>query len=172
MKTEGYRRLVLETKDRLFTYAAYLLGDVEEARDVAQEALVRLWEHRGEIVVSASARAWLMRTAHNLCMDRLRLRAGRASIDLQDEALERMPAGRNGSPERAASSREIGEAITRALGDLGARDRSVLLLREVDGMSYGEIAMMLGLPLGTLKAVLHRAREKLRRLLTQEGVRP
>ncbi len=170
METEGYRRVVLAHKDRVFSYAAYLLGDSEEARDVAQESLLRLWQHHRSIEEVGAARAWLLRTAHRLCLDRIRVRSSR-SVGGPDSLLD-LPGEANAEPEHAASSRELSQALLRALESLGARDRAVLLMREVEGMSYQELAMALEVPLGTLKAVLHRARERLRQRLLEAGVRP
>jgi RNA polymerase sigma-70 factor, ECF subfamily len=170
MEIDAYRRHVLAHKDRLYGYAAYLLDDLEEAKDVTQEALVRLWQHRTEMIESRSIRAWLLQTTHRLCIDRLRARGLRTLVD--PESLDALPSAGARAPDDAAADRELGGAITWALQELSPRDRSVLLMREVHGLSYAEMAKSLGMPLGTLKAFLHRAREKLRRRLVSQGVRP
>ncbi len=171
MDAETYRQVVLEAKDRVYGYAARLLGDREEARDVAQEALVRLWEHRDGIDDAAGARYWVLRATHNLCFDRLRLRTTRPEAHDGGAVLEATPAGAPG-PERAAQNGETARALDAALARLAPRDRAVLLLREVHGLSYDEIAQAAELPLGTVKALLHRARERARTLLVAAGVRP
>jgi len=79
---------------------------------------------------------------------------------------------RNPGPDKAAAAEETGRRIGDALRSLSSRDRAIVLMREVQGMAYDEIARALDLPLGTLKASLHRAREKLRRELIQAGVAP
>lgn len=168
--TEGaFRETVLEHKDRVFAYATGMLRHREEARDVAQEALVRLWEHR-EGVEPGTVRAWLLRTTHNLCVDRLRRRAVRLESAL-DGATDRFPDGQP-DPERAALASVDGRRLEDALLRLEPRDRAIVLMREVQGMSYDEIARVLDLPLGTLKAALHRARERLRDDLVRAGVTP
>ncbi len=73
MRRNEYRKVVMTAGDRLHSFAAWMLRDREEARDVTQEAFLRLWEHR-ERVRPASARSWLLRTSHRLCMDRIRKR--------------------------------------------------------------------------------------------------
>lgn len=170
MEIDAYRRTVLSHKDRLYSYAAFMLDDLEEAQDVTQEALVRLWQHRSEMIEARSVRAWLVRTTHRLCIDRIRARGGRTLVD--PESLDELPSARANRPDHLAVTRELGVSITLALENLPHRDRSVLLMREVHGLSYAEMAKTLGLPLGTLKAFLHRAREKLRRRLVSQGVRP
>lgn len=168
MDREEYEQTVMTLKDRVHGLAFWMLRDAEEARDVAQESLVRLWSHR-ERVRTDTARSWLLRTAHNLAVDRMRRRAARPEVDgdnlvLRDED--------NPDPERSAHAGQLGSAIAKALGRLSERDRSVVILREVQGLSYGEIAETLDLPLGTLKAMLHRARNRLRRELVTAGIRP
>jgi RNA polymerase sigma-70 factor (ECF subfamily) len=169
MNNEGFETVVREQKDRVFSYAAMLLRNRTEAQDVVQEAMVRLWQHQGGIE-QAGAPMWLKRTAHNLCIDRLRRRKTRPEVGT--EQLEFHSADDNPGPDRLVEADELGREIERALGKLSAQDRSVLVLREVQRLPYGEIAEMLEMPLGTLKARLHRAREQLRKKLIHAGVTP
>jgi RNA polymerase sigma-70 factor (ECF subfamily) len=170
MDDATYREVVMGTKDRVFGYAARILNDREEAKDVAQEALVRLWEHREKVPDTASAGAWLLRTAHNLCFDRLRLRSSRPEAG--PELLEELSSPGDVTPHADYARRETGQRIERALSTMSARDRAALLLRDAYGLSYDELAAALGVPLGTAKALLHRARERARARLVTAGVRP
>jgi len=169
MNDGGFENAVREHKDSLHGYAFWMLRDRDDARDVAQEAMVRLWQHRSEVPDEA-AKAWLLRTAHHLCVDRLRRRAVRSGPDMEDVA----PVLKDPSPTplRSASSREAGKGIADALASLSERDRAIVLLREVHGMPYDEIARTLDMNLGTLKATLHRARERLREYLVHAGITP
>jgi RNA polymerase sigma-70 factor (ECF subfamily) len=155
--------------NRVHSLAYWMLRDREEAGDVSQEALMRLWQHRDQ-VSEETARSWLLRTTHHLCLDQLRRRAVRSGPDLASVS----PRLRDGapSPDRAAGSVETAGAIASALATLSPRDRAIVLLREVEGLPYEEIAGILELPLGTLKVSLHRSRERLRRFLTSSGVSP
>ncbi len=169
MRDESFERAVLEQKDRVHSYAFWMLRNHDEARDISQEALVRLWQHRDQVPDGAIG-SWILRTTYHLCVDRLRRRAVRSGPPLEDVT----PTLRDGSPgpDRAALAGETGRRIGDALRSLSSRDRAIVLMREVQGMAYEEIAHALDLPLGTLKASLHRAREKLRRELIQAGVAP
>lgn len=169
MDQDDFRRAVHHHKDRVHSYASWILRDVEEARDVAQEALVRLWQN-GDKVREGSARSWLMRTTRNLCIDRLRRRKARPEVP--EEVVVVHPADTNPGPERLAASSELGRTLGRALETISPRDRAMVLMREVEGLTYDEIASTMEIPLGTLKAALHRAREKLRRELSGAGVQP
>ena len=170
MEVRDFERAVLAFKDRVHAYATRMLRDPADAQDVAQEALVRLWQHR-QAVDEPGARLWLMRTAHNLCIDRLRKRKVRSEVAGGDELMD-VQRDRGPGPEDRAGATEIGRGIEQALAGLEDLDRAVLLMREVHGLPYEEIASALGLPLGTLKARLHRAREKLRTRLVRVGVTP
>jgi len=170
MDPRTFEQAVVEHKDRVHGYAAMMLRDRVEAQDVAQEALVRLWRHREEVDGSLAG-VWLLRTTRNLCIDRLRRRVVRSEVEDGPEVLERHDGGAP-DPERLAGSSETGRAVLRALAGLSEADRTVVVLREVQGLPYEEIAGTLGVPLGTLKARLHRARERLRAELVRTGVAP
>jgi RNA polymerase sigma-70 factor (ECF subfamily) len=168
MEPEGFERAVAENKDRIYSYAVMMLRNSAEAQDVAQETLVRLWEHRAA-VVPETARAWLTRTAHNLCIDRIRRDRVRNEVGPADE--HPTPDAGPG-PQRLAASSELARLLGRAVAELAPDYRAVVILREVQHLAYDEIASALGVPLGTVKARLHRAREQLRERLVREGVTP
>lgn len=170
MTTTDFQAAVLEHKDRVYSYARYLLRDADDAQDVAQECLVRLWRHRERVEPGLPCRNWLLRAAHNLCIDRIRRRSTRPEFHPDDEAPD--PPDVRPDAHRLAQSAQAARFLERALLDLSERDRAIVLLREVEGLPYEEIAAMLGLNIGTLKATLHRTREKLRSALTRAEVTP
>jgi RNA polymerase sigma-70 factor (ECF subfamily) len=170
MTTTDFQAAVMEHKDRIHSYARGILRDPEDAKDVAQECLVRLWRHRERVEPGAGCRNWLLRAAHNLCIDRLRRRTSRPETPRDEDAGE--PADARPGPERLAASTEVGRRLERALLQLDHRDRAIVLLRDVEGLSYQEIAGLLELKMGTLKATLHRSREKLRVALVRAEVTP
>lgn len=170
MDSPGFEQTVRLHKDRVHSYATMMLRDPAEAQDVAQEALVRLWQHR-TTVEERGARLWLLRTAHNLCIDRIRKRRVRSEV-ADGETVMETQSDAGAGPQRRAEAAEIGRNIEKALADLSEVDRAVIIMREVQGLPYDEIASALDLPLGTLKARLHRARERLRTRLCRVGVTP
>ena len=170
MTTSEFEAAVMEHKDRIHSYARGILRDPEDAKDVAQECLIRLWNHRERVDPGAGCRSWLLRSAHNLCVDRLRRRSTRREV-ARDETADDPTDARPG-PERLTSSVEVAFRLEQALFALDRRDRSIVILREVEGLAYEEIAELLDLKMGTLKATLHRAREKLRHALVAAEVTP
>ena len=170
MTTNEFEAAVMEHKDRVHNYARGILRDPEDAKDVAQECLIRLWRHREQIEPGTRCRSWLLRSAHNLCIDRLRRRSSRPEVVRDEDAAD--PTDARPGPERLTSSAEVAGRLERALLGLDHRDRAIVLLREVEGLGYEEIAELLDLKMGTLKATLHRAREKLRHALAAAEVTP
>jgi RNA polymerase sigma-70 factor (ECF subfamily) len=169
MDTDTYQDLVVRHKNLVHGYAYRMLGNQEDARDVAQEVLIRLWENRDKVIPDSS-KAWLLRTTYRLCVDRTRRKKVRSEV-FGDTVLDPV-ADVTPGPEKLSTAGELGRAIEAALGRLRKEDRTVVLLREVHQTSYEEIARILSQPLGTVKARLHRARIRLRRELVEAGVTP
>ena len=130
-----------------------------------------LTELHRRAVDGQGVRRWLLRTAHNLCIDQLRRRKTRSEVGDGETVMNNRP-DRAPGPEKRTAAGELRRTIEEALASLSLQDRAVVVMREVQGMPYDEIATTLDLPLGTLKARLHRARERLRTRLTRAGVTP
>ena len=156
MTPGSYRDAVLSHHQRVLTYAAWLGGDIEEARDVTQESFLRLWIHRSAVAPEA-ARTWLLRTAHRLVIDGRRRertrRNGTATI------ARSIPPGT--APIDDALADEAVRAVADGIAHLPPRDRALLLLREHQGLTHAEIATVLEVPVGTVKAAVHRAKRRL-----------
>ena len=167
---DAFGLLVDKYKAGVYALAYSKLRNFHDAQDVAQEAMIRLWQQRGR-VNGQGARPWLMRTAHNLCIASIRKRKVRAEVDDDDAVIDRQRGVEPGA-EQLTESSELGRAIHKELEGMLPQDRAVIVMREVQGLPYGEIAEALGLPLGTLKARLHRARDRLRSRLSRVGVMP
>ena len=170
MKETEYESVVIMHKDRVHSYAMTILRNPVEAQEAVQEALIRLWEHRST-VPAGGARPWLLRTTHNLCIDHIRRRKVRSEVGTGEDYVESRPDVAPG-PQQLAESTDLRRSIDRALDALSPEDRAVIVMREVQHLAYEEIAEALELPLGTLKARLHRARERLRTKLFRAGVTP
>ena len=168
----AFREIVAEYQARIFRTVVGMTGDPEEARDVTQEVFLKAFEALGAFKGDSSLHTWLYRIAVNLCIDQLRSRRKRVHItDLQgageDEAPahEKLPDTGSEDPLAGAIRREKAALLERALQALSPDHRSIILLREVEGLSYEEIASVLGIGLGTVMSRLHYARLKLRAAL-------
>lgn len=165
-----FEALVEEHRDRVYSLACYLLGDREEAADVTQEVLLRLWRHLDTLdPKQGSAPAWLLRVTRNHCFDLMRKRRSRRSalgLPEEPEAVDRAPAPAP-DPERLAASSDLGRQLRRAVRELAEPYRSVLILREVQEMKYREISETLQMPINTVKVNIHRGRRMLRERLKE-----
>jgi RNA polymerase sigma-70 factor (ECF subfamily) len=169
MSQEMLNQALRNHGDRVYSYAAWLLGDAEEARDVVQEGFIRLWQHRDRVDPPAAG-TWLTRTVHHLCLDRFRRRAARPHVPLHEA--DNIPSDPPRSAEHALELSETQATLAAALANLPPRDRALIILREMHALTYQEIGAVLELPTTALKPALHRARRRLRDALVQAGVRP
>ena len=174
----AYGQVVLLYQDRLYNAVLRLVGDREEARELTQDAFMRGLQKIDSFRGDASPYTWLFRIAVNLAISHLR-----KSHRVRVFSLDR-PAGNNGryssddqasslvdriardhaqqSPAERLEGRERDQAVLSALGRLDAEYRAVLVMRDIEGFDYQQMADILGLPLGTLKSRLFRARMALR----------
>lgn len=151
-------------RHHVYGYALRLLGDAQDAADVTQDVLVRLWQE-GERVEPDRRRAWVLRVTRNACLDALRSRKTRRAYTPTDAALLRVAPCDDHSPHLLTEAADFRRHLDDALARLDEPYRSILILREIQGLPYSEIADALDLPLNTLKVYLHRGRRSLRRTL-------
>jgi RNA polymerase sigma-70 factor (ECF subfamily) len=171
----AFARLVELHEGLVFNLAARLLGDSEEARDVTQEVFLQVYRKLGRFEGRSSLKTWIYRIAVNQCHNRRRFwhRRRRDREQALDEGLA-LAAGKAPSPYEELVRRERARRVQEALLHLSFEHRSVLVLREIEGMTCGEAALALGVPPGTVKSRLSRAREAMRQMLgrlVEEGGR-
>src|SRR5581483_3699281 len=152
----AFEELVRVHQHRVYGLALRMLGDPAEAQDVAQDAFLRA--HRGAAAFRGEARVstWLHAITARLCLTRLAARR-RGPAPHEDGCLAGV-ADDGLPPDRALEREELQAALRRAIADLPAERRVVVLLRDVEGLGYEEIAGALELPIGTVRSRLHRAR--------------
>jgi RNA polymerase sigma-70 factor (ECF subfamily) len=162
-----FHDLVEEHQHRVFTFACYYLGNHEEAEDVTQEVLLRLWRNI-ERVEPETAGAWLVKVTRNACYDALRGRRSRGRVFQEGvEGAAEEAGDPTARPEAALLAWDVARHLRRALAALPDPYRTIAILREVQGKSYQEIAEALDMPLNTVKTYLHRARRRLRELMQE-----
>jgi RNA polymerase sigma-70 factor (ECF subfamily) len=172
---DAFNRLVLAYQDALYNTALRILGDDSLAADATQEAFISAFRglngYRG-----GSFKAWLLRTVTNACYDELRRQKRRPSVPLEpsnddDEEIEspRWLADGAMSPEERFEADELEHAIQHCLEDLPTDFRTVVVLADIQGLDYSEVAVAAHVPLGTIKSRLARARLRLRECLQGFG---
>jgi RNA polymerase sigma-70 factor (ECF subfamily) len=161
---EAFATLV-ERYDRAVYHLAYrMLHHVEDARDVTQEAFFKAFRSLRTFRAGAKFSTWIFAIAYHACCDRL----ARRKHDSSDELPDRADPGHG--PEQQAIALDDAARLRRAIDALPEKYRAVVTLFHLQGRQYEEIANVLGLPMGTVKTHLFRAKEQLRRLLDEMGV--
>ena len=170
-RPEAFGELVLRHQDRLFNSVARILDNPEDAADAVQDAFINAYVSLGSFKGDAEFFTWLYRIAFNTAVSLKRRRKqlvsldgardGEAAIDPADDSPESRPG--------AALQRSEEEAVLQsALNRLSADHRTVLVLKDIDGLKYEEIAEIMGVPVGTVRSRIHRARLELREFLEPE----
>ena len=171
---DAFNRLVLAYQHQVYTLAFRIMGEEAAAADAAQEAFISAYQHLKSFR-GGSFKSWLLRIVTNACYDDLRRRKRRPTTSLDDlisdddgETGFDVPAPGDG-PETLVQRREMADLLQRGITTLPADQRIVLVLSDVQGMSYDEIADVTRSNLGTVKSRLNRARAKLRDYLQAHG---
>lgn len=176
---EAFRVLVERYQGRAYRLALRIMGDEDLAQDVVQEAFLKAYGSLGRFEGRSKFYTWLYRLVFNLCIDTKRRDRSLGQVEWSEEqelhvAPEAAAAG-IGDPDGATPSRELErkelrELMARAIEALPEDARRTLVLREIDGLSYAEIALSLGVPKGTVMSRLHYARRRVRAALVEAGV--
>jgi RNA polymerase sigma-70 factor (ECF subfamily) len=157
-----FEQLVLPHLNSAANLARWLLRNRADSEDVVQEAMLRAFRHFDQFR-GGDARAWLLQIVRNSCYTWLQ---GNRPADLMAEFNEEVHQQQSQTPESLTVQADERKRLAQALETLPARAREVLVLRELEGCSYKEIAEIAGIPIGTVMSTLARARERLHRALT------
>jgi RNA polymerase sigma-70 factor, ECF subfamily len=168
MKSLRFKILVHAHQKWVYTHAFYFLGNRADAEDVCQEVLLRIWRYLDEIKWD-SARPWISKTTRNLCLDVLRRRKHRVGVSAEDETILNLPAeGFEADPSATAHNGLMRQQISEALQRLPELQRSMIIMREIQDMSYHQISAALDMPLNTVKVYILRGRQSLRKILAHQ----
>ncbi|MBN1594821.1 sigma-70 family RNA polymerase sigma factor [candidate division FCPU426 bacterium] len=170
----AFDALITRYRDRIYSLAYHMLANVEEAEDIAQEVFVRAYKNLVQFRQESGFYTWLYRIAVNIVYTQAKKNSRRRT--LYQAAFREMDVRHAqvfDNPEREAQSSELREMILRAIHQLDPRFRQVIILKELEGLDVSEVAHILGLPEGTVKSRLFRAREDLKRLIqSSQGKHP
>jgi len=180
----AFDELVVQYQSLVYALSFRILGDSEDARDATQETFLKVYRHFSHFRHEASLKTWICRIAINQARTterwwRRRHRSEITSLDApvrlngkDDQALADYLSSPNKTPEAIALARERGNLIERALGGLKKDFRIAVILRDIEGLAYDEIAYATGVSIGTVKSRIARGREMLREIVQgEEGVR-
>lgn len=169
----AFDQIVALYADRLYNYIVRMLGNPQDAEDILQEVFLRAYQALPNFDGRASLSTWLFRIATNLCIDHHRKQERRVKTvsiypdttdDLEEGGEEwEFPDTQTPNPLEAALDKELQEVVERAVMALSPKIRTVLLMYDVEGLSYEEIAQALQIPMGTVKSRLHLARTEIQK---------
>ncbi len=163
----AFGRLVDAYQQRIYAIAFGIVRDRDEAWDVAQEAFVKAYQNLERFEDQSAFYTWLYRIAYNVSIDHVRERQRRARPAQQEPeaVVERSVGAGVEAPDVTARRREIAGVLRDAMSRLGEKHRAIIVLREVEGLGYDEMAEVLGISKGTVMSRLFHARQKLQALL-------
>lgn len=166
----AFEALVTRYEKQVYHQALRLLANPEDAADVTQEVFLKVWRSLPAFQGDSSFATWLYRLTDNAAIDLLRRekkRRGDASLDDEEYQWDSTLADPDSSPEKKLERQELRRSVAEGLKKLSEEHRRVLVLREINGLSYEEIAGILDLTAGTVKSRIARARTALAKLLKE-----
>lgn len=163
----AFEEVYRQHAEMVFNLALRLAGDPDRAADLAQEVFLRVYRHLGKFRGRSSIRTWIYRVTVNHCRSHLARRPPPIrSLDSEGERCERVADPRRG-PEERAIARDAGRILEAALAELPVPFREAVVLRDLEGLAYEEIAEVLGTRVGTVRSRIARGRRALREVLTR-----
>jgi RNA polymerase sigma-70 factor, ECF subfamily len=173
----AFKLLVERYQRKVYAVALGMLRDKEEAMDVSQEAFVKVYKYLDHFKGDASFYTWLYRITVNICIDVIRRRGGgrgeqvefdeSVQVDVSEAQIGALGSRLGTSPQKSALRKELAEKIQEALAQVPEKHRAILLLREVEGLSYEDLARTLEIPKGTVMSRLFHARAKVQQILSK-----
>ena len=169
----AFEKLVARYQNKLIGYSARMLGDQDEAEDVAQEVFIKAYRSLDSFRGDSQFSTWIYRIATNLCIDRIRARKRRPQqaysldepMDKDEEKGGREIADNSAEPTREVEREELRLRVRQVMSEMPEKMRTILIMCDMQGMSYEEIAKVLDCPIGTVKSRLFHARADLGRRL-------
>ena len=170
----AFEALIEAYEQKVFHIAYRMAGNPDDAADMAQEILLKIFRNVGKFKGESKFSTWVYRVATNTCLDELKKAKRKAAYSLDEEfeteegQLGVEVADTAPTPEQRVEGQEIRDAITEAISRLSEEHRQIIILRDINGLTYEEVADILDCSLGTVKSRISRAREQLRKILSQD----
>lgn len=166
----AFEELIRQYEKKVYTLCFRMCGNSEDAEEAAQDAFLALWRGIDRFRQESSLSTWIYRLATNACIDTLRRRKKQSgSVSLDDEELFVDAVDTSPQPQETVEHREAQKLLQEGLAALPEEYRKVLILREIEGLSYTEIAESASIELGTVKSRISRGRSLLRNFLSGNG---
>lgn len=172
--TDAFEKLVYEYERQVYSLAYRMFNNNEDAKDVSQEVFIKIYRNIGKYQGSSSFKTWVYTICYNTCIDELRkrkkvkLESMDKMIEGEENEFERQFVSDEPTPEEKLITKENMSAVERAINKLNDEHKAIITLRDIKGLSYGEIVEITQLSQGTVKSRISRARKSLRELISAE----
>jgi RNA polymerase sigma-70 factor, ECF subfamily len=163
----AFGEIVLKYQDKVYNLCRHMLGNAQDAEDAAQDVFLKAYQALPKFQPEASLYTWLYRIATNTCIDYKKKPVFESLFGDSGEG-ERLVHDRASdapSPEKLYQSKQIGQALQESLGKMSPKLRAIIILKEIEELSYEEIADTLEISMGTVKSRIARAREEIQKLM-------
>ncbi len=162
MDASEFKERVLPFSQKIFRYARRLLGSEHDAEDIVQEVWVRLWNRNEQLGELKSVEAFAFRMTRNLCLDRIKLKKPQYYDDREESSYRFDETDEGPDPEYSLELKDSVEKVNQIIGRLPEQQKSLVQMRDIEGMEYGEISEITGLEVNTIRVNISRARKKMR----------
>lgn len=175
---EAFGELVKQYESMVYNTAMQALRNAEDAYDVSQEVFIKAWRSIGSFRGESKFSTWIYRITSNQIKDYIRAKSRHATLSLSeydndndtDKEIDIPDASRSVMPEEVYLRDELRDTVREAIASMSADHRQIIVLRDIEGYSYEEIAEMLGLEIGTVKSRINRARNAVKDFLTKRNI--
>lgn len=169
---ESFERLIGKHQEKIYNIAYRIMGNQEDAKDAAQEALIKIYKNIGRFRGDSGFSTWVYRIAVNACKDELRKKKNNVisldkEIETEDGSYKKELADKSLLPDELLEQAELSEIIQGSIQELPEQNRVAIVLRDIQGFSYEDISKVLDCPVGTVKSRINRGRKLLRDILSQ-----
>lgn len=167
----AFEELIIDSEKIVYNIAFRMLADAEDAKDISQEVFIKVYKNLSKFDGKAAFSTWVYRIAVNTCIDEMRKRKGKQNVSIDEElktnesSLKKQYIDKEPTPEESFMQKETEEEIMSAMEKLSIEHKAVITLRDLDGLSYSEIADITEVSMGTVKSRLARARLQLKNII-------
>lgn len=169
--TQAFEQLIEDYEKKVFNIALRMMGNYDDAKDMAQESLIKVYKSISSFKEQSSLSTWIYRITTNVCLDELRKRKSRKvvyideNIKFDDGEAKKEIVSDEITPEEKVERDEIKRMLNSAISELSDEHKTVIVLRDIQGFSYEEISNITKCPQGTVKSRINRARQALKEIL-------
>ncbi|MEP7267023.1 MAG: RNA polymerase sigma factor [Saprospiraceae bacterium] len=160
-----FRDFVRANQNKIFRFALRLIPKEDDAKDIVQDVLIKIWDRRDELAKIENIDGWMYTVTRNLCIDRIRAKKVHLDINTQVQV-----ADKTDSPYEQTSKSQLLKLMRKLIDEMPEKQKLVIHLRDIEGLSYDEIAQSIGIPLAQVKVNLHRARLSLKDKIIKSGL--